>query len=96
MNREYIIDQEMTKSREEMIRIEYGNLLSKEKGEADDDRSFVNNQQRSNWAHGALPLSAELAGQYFPGHETLSPSPSSFSPSSSLSSPSSLSATPSL
>ena len=61
----------MTKSREEMIRIEYGNLLSKEKGEADDDRSFVNNQQRSNWAHGALPLSAELAGQYFPGHEDI-------------------------
>ena len=85
MNREYIIDQEVTKSGEGMIRIKEGNFLSKGKREADDDRSFVNNQWRSNWAHGAPPLSAELAGQYFPGHETLSPSPSSLSPSSSLS-----------
>ena len=37
VNREYIIDQEVAKSKE-------GNFLSKEKGEADDDRSFVNNQ----------------------------------------------------
>ena len=44
MNREYIIDQEMTKSREGMIRIKKAGFLSKEKGEANDDRSFVNNQ----------------------------------------------------
>ena len=45
MNREYIIDQEVTKSGEGMrIRIKEVDFLSKEKGEADDDRSFVNNQ----------------------------------------------------
>ena len=45
MNREYIIDQEVTKSGEGMgKRIKEGNFLSKGKREADDDRSFVNNQ----------------------------------------------------
>ena len=44
MNREYIIDQEVTKSKEGMTRIKEGNFLSKGKREADDDRSFVNNQ----------------------------------------------------
>ena len=44
MNREYIIDQEVTKSGEGIIRIKERIFCQKGKGETDDDRSFVNNQ----------------------------------------------------